>query len=459
MRSSSPRFLLTAPASGGGKTTIACAVLQAFVNRRIQAASFKCGPDFIDPMFHSRAIGTPSYQLDSFFMNREQLTSSLIRHSSGRRISVLEGAMGYYDGIAGTTTKASAYEVARLTKTPVVLVVDCKKASVSILALLFGFLSFRDDSAVAGVILNRLAASRYSEMKALIESNLPVKVYGFLPLMEDCSFESRYLGLVQAGEMEGIGQKLQTLAAQAEKSIDLDGLLRLGDTAPPVETQPESLKPAAGRPVIAVARDEAFSFYYQDNLDLLAAGGAELRYFSPLRDGILPPETDGLLLGGGYPELFAQTLSENYTMRESILAAVNEGMPCIAECGGFLYLCEELEDAQGIPFPMVGAISARGFGTHRLGRFGYISLTAQKDNLLCQEGERIRGHEFHYWNCSDCGNSFLAVKPVRETSWECVHTTQTLYAGFPHLSFASNPSVAQRFLRKCVHFRKRKEQE
>ena len=238
-------------------------------------------------------------------------------------------------------------------------------------------------------------------------------------------------------------EKLQRLAAQAETSIDLDLLLRLADKAPPLTVCPPPL-PEAGEPVrIGVARDRAFCFYYEDSLALLSSLGAELVPFSPLEDPVLPEGLHGLYLGGGYPELSAAQLSENASMRESVRAAVQKGVPCIAECGGFMYLLDAIGD-----HPMAGALPGRSFDAGKLTRFGYLTLTAQRDNLLCRAGESIAAHEFHRWDADDPGEAFLAEKPSGRR-WPCVHATGTLYAGYPHFHFYANPAFAANFLAAC----------
>ena len=447
-----PRVLFAAPSSGAGKTTVTCAILRAFHRRGLHLAAFKCGPDYIDPMFHREVLGVPSTNLDLFLLGEGMVRQILLEHAREAAFSLLEGAMGYYDGI-GFTERAGSYDLARATRTPVILIVDGRGAAQSLLAQVKGFLTYRADSRIAGVIWNRLSPSLYPALQQRLEQEFGIRSLGFLPKMDAAVLESRHLGLVTAAEVDELQQKMDRLAEQAERTVDLDGLLAVAQQAEPLSQEILELpERGRGRPRIAVARDRAFCFYYADSLRLLERLGAELCLFSPLTDAALPPGCRGMLLGGGYPELHAAELERNAPMRESVRAAVQDGMPCVAECGGFLYLHRTLEDAQGISHQMVGAIAADGKRTNRLQRFGYATLTALRDNLLCKAGERIPIHEFHYWESTDSGNAFQAEKASNGRTWPCIHTAETLFAGFPHIHFCSNPRWAQRFLAACVQY-------
>lgn len=460
MNPDTPRILLAAANSGAGKTTVTCAVLQAFVNRGVKTASFKCGPDYIDPMFHSEVIGAKSRNLDLFFYGESTANYLLCKNAEGCGLSVLEGVMGFYDGVGGTTVQASSYHLARATATPVVLVLSARGMSLSAAAVVRGLAAFRPESNIKAVVLNHCSPMSYPMLKKIIEEEAGVPVAGFLPTLADCSLESRHLGLVTAAEVQNLREKLSALAAQAEKTIDLDLLWELAHTAPPpVYSRPAVPAPLPAPVRVAVARDAAFCFYYEDSLDLLRELGAELVPFSPLECAALPPDTDGLLLGGGYPELYAKRLAENAAMRESVRAGLAAGLPCIAECGGFLYLHETLEGADGEAYPMAGVIAAAAHNAHKLCRFGYVTLTANRENLLCAAGERIAAHEFHYWESGDCGEGFAAEKPVSGRGWQCAHTSAALYAGFAHLHFYSNPAFAKNFLLQCEAHRKARDQK
>lgn len=467
-----PGILLTAPASGSGKTLITCGILQALVNRGRKTASFKCGPDYIDPMFHGKVIGTRSRNLDPFFTDADTTRYLYAKNAAGCEIAVVEGVMGYYDGLGGIRTEGSTYDAACTLDLPAVLILNCRGASLSVAATIRGFLEYRKDSHIAGVILNQISPMIYEKLRPLIEQELGIRVFGYVPKMADLSLDSRHLGLVLPGEIEALKEKLNRLARTLEETLDLNGMLACAEAyeaqaaekdqnrsgkCPDIDHYREKLLAhGSGGPVrIAVAEDDAFCFTYQDHLELLTQMGARLVFFSPLRDRKLPGQVSGLMLSGGYPELHAEALSQNVSMRESVGRAVNQGLPCIAECGGFLYLHRELEGMDGRFYPMAGVLPARAYRTDRLGRFGYVTLEAKEDQLLGEAGTKVRGHEFHYWDSEDCGDSFHAEKPAGGREWDCVHGTRTLYAGFPHLFYYSNLQVPYRFLRACQEYQAR----
>ena len=438
-----PRLVLAGTNSGCGKTTVTCAVLQSLVRRGLRVGAAKCGPDYIDPMFHSRVIGAKSSNLDPFFFDRDTIRYLLSHNGEGCDVTVIEGVMGYYDGLGLTSTRASTYEAARETESPVVLVVNARGAALSVVAAVQGFLDFAPDNNVQGVILNGCSAMSYGALARELESRLGVRACGYLPRLPECALESRHLGLVTADEVADLREKLRQLAEAAEKTLELDALLEIAHNAPVLDFTPPVL-PEKGAPVrIGVARDRAFCFYYEDSLDLLRQLGAELVSFSPLTDERLPNGIQGLYLGGGYPELYAAQLEENHALRRQIRDAVHTGMPCIAECGGFMYLTQAIAGRA-----MVGALPGDCFDTGKLTRFGYITATAREDNLLCRAGEQVPMHEFHHWDAPQPGDAFGAEKPSGK-QWRCAYATDTLYAGFPHFHFYAKPVMAQRFLAAC----------
>ena len=445
----SPRLLFAAPASGSGKTTVVCGLLRALKNRGKGVRAFKCGPDFIDPLFHETVVGVPSGTLDLFFSDQDQLKRLYCRHAAGADLCLIEGVMGYYDGLGAATDRASSYAVARALDAPVVLIVDGRGQSLSALATLEGFLRFREDSRIRGVLFNRMSESVYNALKPQVEA-LGVRPLGYVPKAPEVMVESRHLGLVTPGEIEDLGQKLDALAALLERTVDMEGLLALAGSAPALEAPPAPPIPPLPRTRIAVARDQAFCFLYRDNLDLLADYGAELIFFSPLHDDALPAGAQGLILPGGYPELHAQALSGNESIRRSVREAIQNGLPCLAECGGFLYLHRELEDMEGRSWPMAGVLDARAYRTPRLGRFGYITLTAKADTAFLPAGEIVWGHEFHYFESESCGDALRAQKPTGSRGWDCGHSRGNLLMGFPHLYYPSDPQLIERFLRACT---------
>ena len=358
-------------------------------------------------------------------------------------MTLIEGVMGYYDGIGLDSSRASTFEVAQRTESPVVLVLNAKGAGLSVLAVLDGFLHFATENCIRGVILNGCTAMSYPTLARAIEERFSVRACGFLPQMPDCSLESRHLGLITAAEVDDLKEKMQRLAAKARETIDLNALLQIAKSAPPLTFTPPDI-PAAGEHVrIGVARDRAFCFYYEDSLDLLCRLGAEIVPFSPLSGERLPEDLHGLYLGGGYPELYAERLEANAAMRASIRAAVERGLPCVAECGGFMYLTQSIAG-----HAMAGVLSGSCFDAGKLTRFGYATLTAQRDSMLFAAGEQIPAHEFHRWDAENPGEDFLAEKPSGR-SWRCAYAGETLYAGYPHFHFYANLSAAVRFVEAC----------
>ena len=443
MEQNIPRILLAGTNSGCGKTTVTCAVLQALVNRGMKVGAFKCGPDYIDPMFHSRIIGAKSANLDLHFFSENTLRYLLMKNARDRDVSIIEGVMGFYDGMGLTTTRASSYEVAKITASPVILVVGAKGASLSVLATIQGFLTLYPENNIKGVILNQCTAMTYGALAKAIEESLGIRAFGYLPKMTDCALESRHLGLVTAAEVENLREKLQIMAQQAEKTIDLDGMLALAAEAEAVSCEPVEI-PRQEPVRIAVARDNAFCFYYEDSLEAIKEMGGELVVFSPLKDERLPQNIHGLYLGGGYPELYAEKLSQNQSMLQSIYTALEGGLPCIAECGGFMYLTEAIG-----AHPMVGYLPGKCFDNGKLTRFGYVTLQAKDNNLLCKAGEEIAGHEFHHWDCTNPGSDFIASK-ANGRCWDCAVVTDRIYAGYPHFHFYANPAFLKGFYDTCL---------
>ncbi len=445
----SPRILLAAPSSGSGKTTLTCGILKALKDRGRRVVSFKCGPDYIDPMFQRSALGIPSGTLDLFFCDPDKLLRLYGRHAKDADCAVIEGVMGYYDGLGAASDEASTYRVAKALKAPVVLIVDARGQSVSALATLDGFLHFVSDSHIRGVIFNRMSKPVFEALAPAVQSRGVVPI-GYLPKSDDLVIESRHLGLVTPDAVDDLEARLARLAARLSETLDLDALEALAYTAKDLAIPAEPDVPELPNTRIAVARDEAFCFLYRENLALLRRYGAQLLFFSPLHDASIPKDAQGLILPGGYPELFAKQLSENASMRKSVRSAIEGGMPTLAECGGFLYLHRALSDMDGQLWPMCGVFDGKAYRTEKLSRFGYVTLTAQRDGAFFRKGEQIRAHEFHYFESENCGDAFLAEKPLGARRWNCTHAEGNLLAGFPHLFYESNPKPVERFLRACA---------
>lgn len=447
MHKDAARLIIAGTGSGCGKTTMVCALLQALKNRGCDLAAFKCGPDYIDPMFHRQIIGAPGFNIDLFFADEGMARGAFLRQS--RDLNLIEGVMGCYDGLSMDTEAASSYDVARVLQAPIVLVVNVRGMALSVAALVKGFQTLRQPNRICGVLFNNASAASYPKLRAVVERECGIPVFGYLPPCREFALESRHLGLVTAAEVTDLKEKLAKLAAQAERSLEIDGLIHLMRAQPPLAAD---LRPPAplGSARIAVARDEAFCFYYRENLELLEALGAEIVAFSPLRDAKLPV-CDGLWLGGGYPELYLKQLGANMGMLADLKAAVQDALPTIAECGGFMLLCKQI-DGQ----PMAGVFPADCRDAGRLTRFGYVTLRAETDSMLLRAGETLRGHEFHRWDADAPGCGWEAHKPDGR-SWRCAWVGESFYAGYPHLYLPSNPESARRFMKKCIERRKRRE--
>ena len=448
------RILISGTNSNCGKTTITMALLAAFQHKGLEIASFKSGPDYIDPMFHRKVFNVETHNLDPYFSTEEMLCDQFIRNC-GKDLSIIEGAMGYYDGI-GVEGRASAWQVAKSIKAPAVLIIDAKGMSNSAAAIIKGFKEFKVDSMVEGVIFNNISPMLYPLLRDIVES-AGVKAYGFLPREERYSIGSRNLGLITADEIEDIKEKINGLRELAEKYIDLDGLFELAKSAPVLEASDEFkelIKTSSisdsneSKPRIAVSRDNAFCFMYMENIEILEDLGCEVVYFSPLNDEELPKNISGLYLCGGYPELYKEELSNNKKMCLAIKEIIGSGIPTIAECGGFMYLHDSIEN-----IPMVGFIEGNCIKTDKLQRFGYIEIKALHDNLLCNEGDSIRVHEFHYYDSENCGESFMAKKASNGLEYLCCHGSDSLYAGFPHIYLPANPDFAKSFVKNARNWK------
>ena len=464
----SPGILLAAPASGSGKTAAACALMAALREQGLDVRACKCGPDYIDPMFHREVLGVDSKNLDLFFSEPEELIRGYIRHTEGADIAVTEGVMGYYDGMALDSDRASAYDVAHTLGLPVLLILPCRGASLSLAAVVKGMAEFRKDSRICGILLNRVSGMLYPRLKEMLESELrgmglDIPVIGYLPESPCFRMESRHLGLVTPQELDGLKAQMKRAGELLSRTVDLELVRQLaGKAAGSMKKEPDTAaeKALAGSAEkalrIGVARDEAFCFYYKDNLTLLEDLGCTLIPFSPLRDSALPEGLDGLLLGGGYPELHGEELAGNTGMISSVREALEAGMPCLAECGGFMYLHEEMEDRNGKKWPLVGAIRGRTYPTGKLVRFGYVKIeNSTGTEGYLQPGEHVRGHEFHYWDSTDSGSDCLAVKPDGRRKWNCIHMDGSLFAGYPHLYLPSMRKFAERFVKQCREWKEK----
>lgn len=482
------RLLIAGTGSNCGKTWVTIALMRALALRGKKVTAFKCGPDYIDPMFHEKILGIPSRNLDLYFTGKEE-TKAIFLQEDDSDVSVVEGVMGLYDGLGGIQEEASAMDLAKTLKLPILLIVNAHGKGRSLAAEIAGFLSMDTEHLIQGVLLNRISEGFYGMIKPVIEEMTGTKVFGYLPNCESWKLESRHLGLKLPQEKDDLSEQVTKAAAQLENSVRLDDILEMvkvfADKNPLTAKEFPWLKPMrdnvllqGGQTVfqrkkvrVGVASDEAFCFYYRDNLRLLENAGAQVIPFSPLRDKCLPEDLDGMLLGGGYPELWARELSGNVSMREQVKIALEGGMPSLAECGGFLYLHEELELENGESYPMAGIVKGRAYYTGRSVRFGYAEFSEGEDALMTRKRaagqERkdiatafhIRGHEFHYFESENCGGDWSAKKPVTGRSWKCMHAGAQHLWGFGHLYYPSAPRFTLWFVEKCQEFQRQRNAE
>lgn len=444
-----PRLVLAAPHSGSGKTTVAAALMRLWTERGLRVAPFKVGPDYVDPTHHRVAAGRPSRNLDGWMLPHATVRALFRRATTGDRaadVAVLEGVMGLFDGRSAAGEEGSTAQMAKLLRAPVILVLDAGAMARTAGAVVHGLHTWDPELGLAGVVLNRIAGARHYEICAdAIRERTGIPVLGWLPKDPALAVPERHLGLVLAGERR---IDLDALAARAAETLDVDGLLRIARSAPPLPDEPDPLPTPIGgaRATITVARDAAFDFYYEDNLDLLRDLGAELHFFSPLSDAKLPEGAGALYIGGGYPELHAAALAANRPMREAIREFAASGRPVYAECGGLMYLCEALVDERGARHPMVGLVP--GISTMR-GRvtLGYREAEALQDSPIARAGWRVRGHEFH---CS-----VLEPPPAdpayRQAGGEAMEGTVVgpagnVLASYIHVHFGADPRLAERLL-------------
>ena len=469
--------LITAGSSGSGKTSVVVGLLSLLKKKGYEVGSFKCGPDYIDPMFHRAVMDVESHNLDLFLASADRVKEFYQRYSAGKTAVICEGAMGYFDGLGGISDEASAWKVADTLDLPVIAVIDAKGASLSIAAQILGLKSLRQPHHIVGVILNKCSKMLYQRLKPVLEAETGVKLLGCLPYVEGAEFSSRHLGLYTAGEISDLNQRIEKIAEALDDSFDFESFEELCDRdekdsddssiaesgdieickghAKDGEDCTMDGQESHAKTKIAVARDDAFCFLYEETLDTLKEQGAELIFFSPLHDEKLPEDISGLYLPGGYPEIFAGELSSNEDMLKDIKSAIEFGLPTVAECGGFLYLCEALEDENGDIYEQVGIFKGAATNKEKLVRFGYSLLSQDEDSLLFRAGEEVPMHEFHYWDAADPGSDLLATKPLGGRSYRCAFATDTLYAGFPHLYLAGKPRLAARFVEKAAVFGRR----
>ncbi|MHB0866486.1 MAG: cobyrinate a,c-diamide synthase [Thermoleophilia bacterium] len=445
-------LVIAGHASGVGKTTVAIGLMGAFRRQGLTVAPFKVGPDYIDPGFHARATGVASRNLDTWLTSPRAVRDTFNRGAAHTDISVVEGVMGLYDGRAGGGGEGSTAEAACLINGAVVLVVNCAGMARSLAPLLWGFHHFNKEVSLAGTILNNVGSPGHARMLREAAREAGVPVLGEIPRRPGVTLGSRHLGLVPADESEDLDAMLAQIIDHVGGHVDLEALTAI-TREPGMEPDDETIAappPAAGAPVIAVARDEAFSFYYVDSLEALEAAGARLQYFSPLRDEALPA-CDGLYLGGGFPEMHARQLADNGAMRRSVAAAVADGLPTYAECGGMVYLCRGVE-VDGRRHEMTGAVESEARMTDRRQALGYVEARARRANILLEEGGRLRGHEFH-WSTVEWRDEDLAYDCFSNSKPQVEHegfSRGNLLATYVHTHFGGDHGGARRFTDACA---------
>lgn len=448
-----PRLVLAAASSGSGKTTAAVALAAAFRRRGLGVAPFKCGPDYLDPTWHARAAGRPSMNLDGWMMGRDASLTTFARASAGADVAVVEGVMGLFDGASPRSEEGSTAELAKWLAAPVVAVVDASGMARTLAAVLHGLATFDPALRLAGVLCNRVGSRAHLEL--LREAVAPLPVFGGLPEVEALRFPERHLGLVTASQGVLSDEALARWAVLAEEWLDLDALLAVARTAPPLPGAPAGpVRPERCR--IGVAYDEAFHFYYEDNLARLEALGATLVRFSPLRDPT-PPDVDGLYLGGGYPELHARALSANRSMRDGLRAFAARGGPIYAECGGLMYLCRGIRTLDGDDHEGVGLLPGTARVRDRLQALGYVEVETIAESCLGPPGLRLRGHQFRYSDLHGMpAEGPRAYRVRRRRGGEPFAEGfggGPLLASWVHVHWASCPEAAEGFVGACARAR------
>lgn len=441
-------ILISSNTSGGGKTTVTLGLMKALAGRGFDVQGYKVGPDYIDSAFHSHILKKNSRNLDLFLMGESGVRAA---YSRGRgQIGVVEGVMGLYDGL-GITTDYSTAHLSKVLDLPVVLVITPKAQSVTLCAEINGLINFENIN-IVGVILNNISEGYYKLLKRSIEAHCSVKVFGYLPENEELSLKSRHLGLVQSSEIEDLDKKIQLCAELLEQNVDMDILLKYFKEAE-ICKDDFHIKPRKIR--IGVALDKAFSFYYKENIELLEEAG-EVIYFSPLKDEGIPENIDFLYLGGGYPEVFIEELSQNRNMLSSIKSALEKGLPCYAECGGLMYLTEAIDG-----HPVVGFLSGQSFMTSKLQNFGYGELEVEKENSVLSQNLKMKCHEFHksYVDLNE-DTIYEITKEQYDGSikrWKCGYMKKNTLAAYAHVHFFDNLNFINDILDKASEYQLHKD--
>ncbi len=448
-----PRVMIAGVHSSVGKTTISLGIMKALSRQGMKVQPFKVGPDYIDPGLHFHATGSKSHNLDSWMGSQAVVETVFAQNASRADISVIEGVMGFYDGARGERSKGSSADIARLLKIPVILVLDAGAAAESCIAVAKGFIDYCPQAQIQGVILNRAGDYHRVWVCPYLEEELGIKVIGCLPYNNQISMPERHLGLLPADENLELNERIEYMAEYIAANLDLEAVKQIAGQAAELDLE-NRLENREVKVTIGVARDRAFSFYYQDSLDYLEELGAELVYFSPLDDQSLPAVA-GLYIGGGFPEMFLDELAANQSMIDHIRAAAKARMPIFAECGGFMYLCREISDWEGRSWNTAGIIPARMKMTRKLQALGYVEATAVGDSIIARQGDVFRGHEFHFSTVDNLDPScygFFIEGGIRSEPGYDGFNQGSVFASYIHLHMRSNKMAAVYFLQACRRF-------
>lgn len=456
-----PRIIIAGTNSGVGKTTIVTGLLAALTSQGLRTQSYKVGPDYIDPGYHKLASGQDAHNLDTWLVPEDKLAAIFARTATGKDIAIIEGVMGLYDG--GRRGVSSTAAVAKLLDAPVILVVDARSMGESAAAIVLGFKLYDPDVKLAGVIINRLGSDTHRDMIVQAVEKLGVPVIGTLRRNQELAMPERHLGLTPVTENEAL-DAVAAMGRQMAAEISIEKLLAIANAAPALPVAAPACVPAGdGRVRIGVAHDAVFSFYYPESLQVLAEAGAELIYFSPLHDTELPA-MEGMILGGGFPEMFVEVLEKNTAMRQAVYEACKNGMPVYAECGGLMYLSESITDFNGTAYQMAGVVPAVCSMQQKLETVGYVEVTALSDNILCSCGDKLKGHEFHFSTMTPRQNEefpwafqFTKVRNGMTHLGGFVHNN--VLASYLHMHFAGNGKAAERFVAQCRQYGDLQKQE
>ncbi len=460
------RIVIGGAQSGVGKTSVSVGIMRSLVRRGLNVQPYKVGPDYIDPAFHHFVTGNRSRNLDSWMVDENAIKDILIKGSKSADISIIEGVMGLYDGFGTERDMGSTAHVSKLTKSPVILIIDGSGMSSSAAAQVLGYKEYDKDVGIKGVIVNKLSGeSHYKIIKEVIERDTGIKCVGYLKKNLDISLKSRHLGLIPSVEVDNLNQKLDELANMVEETIDVESILNIAKDSQDIGQKGYvNIEPIVKNINIGVASDKAFNFYYQDNLELLESLGANLIYFSPLEDRELPKNLHGLYIGGGFPEVFVKELEKNQSIRKDIKSASIDGMPIYAECGGLMYLSEKLSNFEGEAYEMVGIFNKEAIMTKRLQRFGYVEVNINNPCAITKEPTMVKAHEFHRSKLIDINeneedNFAYEVKKIRGNklikSWSCGLIKKNTLGAYAHIHFYANKQLAIDFINNCREYKEK----